>query len=232
MSEAVEVYDVKIEPAQDIEQGTKAANALVQIVKKAGLAKKFGGEKEHLFVEAWEALGKFYGLKVRTGDANPVEVDGVKGAKARATLIDENTGHEAYCMRDEPNWKNKPFFQLASMAQTRAASKAFRMVLAFVPALAGYATTPAEEMDGVHDNRGRVENAPQANLASQAQLDLIVSILQKRVPGTDDLAYVNDILAPAELETINDLTKEQTRKVFDHFEQMKWTKPKPPPEKK
>ena len=79
-------------------------------------------------MEAWEALGKFYGLKVRTGDTTPIEVDGIKGVKAKAILIDENTGHEvggaeAYCMRDEPNWKNKPFFQLASMAQTRAASQ-------------------------------------------------------------------------------------------------------------
>lgn len=150
--EAVEVYDAKaIEPTQDIEQGTKAADALVKLVKKAGLAKKFGGEKEHLFVEAWEALGKFYRMSAKPMDATPVTVEGIAGAKARAVIIDIDTGHEisgadAYCMRDEPNWRNRPFYQLASMAQTRAASKAFRMVLAFVPALAGFATTPAEEM--------------------------------------------------------------------------------------
>ena len=150
--EAVEVYDAKaIEPTQDIEQGTKAADALVKLVKKAGLAKKFGGEKEHLYVEAWKALGKFYRMSAKPLDAQPVTVEGVAGAKARAVIIDIDTGHEisgadAYCMRDEPNWRNKPFYQLASMAQTRAASKAFRMVLAFVPALAGFATTPAEEM--------------------------------------------------------------------------------------
>ena len=150
--EAVEVYDAKaIEPTQDIEQGTKAADALVKLVKKAGLAKKFGGEKEHLYVEAWEALGKFYRMSAKPLDAQPVTVEGVAGAKARAVIIDIDTGHEisgadAYCMRDEPNWRNKPFYQLASMAQIRAASKAFRMVLAFVPALAGFATTPAEEM--------------------------------------------------------------------------------------
>jgi len=102
-------------------------------------------------VEAWEALGKFYRMSAKPLDAQPVTVEGVAGAKARAVIIDIDTGHEisgadAYCMRDEPNWRNKPFYQLASMAQTRAASKAFRMVLAFVPALAGFATTPAEEM--------------------------------------------------------------------------------------
>ena len=55
-------------------------------------------------------------------------------------------GAEAYCMRDEENWKEKPWFQLASMAQTRAGAKALRNVLAWVVVLAGYRPTPAEEL--------------------------------------------------------------------------------------
>ena len=42
--------------------------------------------------------------------------------------------------------KQKPLFQLRSMAQTRASAKAFRTKLAWVAVLAGYAPTPAEEM--------------------------------------------------------------------------------------
>ena len=37
-------------------------------------------------------------------------------------------------------------FQIASMAQTRAVSKAFRLALSWVMTLAGYEPTPAEEM--------------------------------------------------------------------------------------
>lgn len=40
-----------------------------------------------------------------------------------------------------------PLFQLASMAQTRAAAKVHRQVLAWVVVLAGYKPTPAEELD-------------------------------------------------------------------------------------
>lgn len=40
-----------------------------------------------------------------------------------------------------------PLFQLKSMAQTRACAKALRNVLAWVVVLAGYAPTPAEEME-------------------------------------------------------------------------------------
>jgi hypothetical protein len=39
-----------------------------------------------------------------------------------------------------------PLFQLKSMAQTRACAKVYRQVLEFVVKLAGYQTTPAEEM--------------------------------------------------------------------------------------
>ena len=145
-----EVFD----PGREMEYGAKAADALVKIVRKAGLAKKFGGEKEHLFYEAWQSIAKFYGSTVKTHDAELVDIDGIKGAKARAEILDDKTGMivggaEAYCMRDERNWTNKPWFQLASMAQTRAGSKACRNKWAFVPALAGFATCPAEEMDGV-----------------------------------------------------------------------------------
>jgi len=42
-----------------------------------------------------------------------------------------------------------PLFQLRSMAQTRACSKALRNVLAWVVVLAGYKPTPAEEMESL-----------------------------------------------------------------------------------
>lgn len=50
-----------------------------------------------------------------------------------------------------------PSFQLRSMAQTRASAKVHRMILGFVPVLAGFSPTPAEEMA---DNTERVPNTP------------------------------------------------------------------------
>ena len=65
--------------------------------------------------------------------------------------IDDGTiigGATAYCLENERNWKGKDYFQIASMAQTRAGSKALANVLRFVvevdEAISG---TPAEEMD-------------------------------------------------------------------------------------
>lgn len=58
-----------------------------------------------------------------------------------------------------------PTFQLASMAQTRANSKALRNVLAWVVVLAGYRPTPAEEMEEV---RGAERTTKPANAGASA----------------------------------------------------------------
>ena len=55
-----------------------------------------------------------------------------------------------------------PLFQLRSMAQTRACAKALRNAMAWVAVLAGYAPTPAEELDQEPDARSSYEEPPQA----------------------------------------------------------------------
>ena len=53
---------------------------------------------------------------------------------------------ESGCYRDENRWRNAERHALKSMAQTRATSKALGQVLRWIPELAGYSGTPAEEM--------------------------------------------------------------------------------------
>ena len=159
-----------------LENAQTAARALVSVISLKKKPVILNGE-QYLEFEDWQTVGQFYGFTVKTGDAVPVEIDGVKGAKAQADLIDLKTGMylggaEAYCMRDEEHWNTRPkyewqdqgdgkdrkrvkvgdevvpWFQLASMAQTRAGAKAFRNRLAWVVVLAGYRATPAEEMTG------------------------------------------------------------------------------------
>ena len=145
-------------PKEVLSQATTAAKALQDVIAKKPRKVIFNGE-QYLEMEDWETLGRFYHLAVKTHDPDPVEVFGVQGFRAKATVIDTISGlqlgsAEAYCMRDEENWgtrkgKTVPMFQLASMAQTRAGAKALRNLLAWVAVLAGYRPTPAEEMDGV-----------------------------------------------------------------------------------
>ena len=161
-----------IPPEEVLENAMTAAKALMTVVSLKKKPVIMNGE-QYLEYEDWQTCGQFYGYTAKTGDAVPVEIDGIKGAKAHADLINFRTGEivggaEAYCMRDEEKWNTRPkyewqgegdnrkrvkigdeivpWFQLASMAQTRAGAKAFRNRLAWVVVLAGYRPTPAEEM--------------------------------------------------------------------------------------
>lgn len=156
------------EPEIILQEARRAAQALGDVIGKKSKPVMFNGE-QYLEFEDWQTVGQFYGYTVRTHDAEPVEIEGVKGAKAKADLLDRHGcivgGAESYCMRDEKNWSTRPtyewikgiktktgdipvpFFQLASMAQTRSGAKALRNRLSWVVVLAGYKPTPAEEID-------------------------------------------------------------------------------------
>ena len=145
----VESVSIMQAPAEVLKSATEAALALADVVSRKPKRIIVNGE-QYLEYEDWQTVGHFFGLHAKTEDAQPVTVAGVEGAKARATIVNRDGmaigGAEAYCLRDEDKWKNKPWFQLASMAQTRAASKAFSNILRWVVVLAGYKGTPAEEM--------------------------------------------------------------------------------------
>jgi hypothetical protein len=69
--------------------------------------------------------------------------------------------------RVEVGEEKVPLFQLRSMAQTRASSKAFANVLRFVPLLAGLKGTPAEELpDAQRVEQEPKQGAGQANVAA------------------------------------------------------------------
>jgi hypothetical protein len=138
---------------------TEAKEAGVQLLKLLDNKPKkvvING-KRHIEFEDWVTLGNFYGVTVKTGEPEPVEIFEAKGFKASAEVIRVDDGiviggASAYCLNNEKNWKNKDYFQMASMAQTRAGSKALSNVLRWVVALSGLAGTPAEEMVGINGN--------------------------------------------------------------------------------
>lgn len=117
--------------------------------------------KRHLEFEDWIALGNAYGICVSTGDAEPVEIFDAKGFKAKANVIRISDGliiggAEAYCLDNETNWENKDYFQMASMAQTRAGSKALANQLRGVVSLdKSINGTPADEID--NQSNGQVK---------------------------------------------------------------------------
>jgi hypothetical protein len=153
-----ELQVVSRPPEAVLKEAQGAAQTLQTVIESKESPITVSG-KQYLCYEDWLLLGQFYGSYCRTQDAQPVTVDGVKGFKARAEVLDRNGvvigGAEAFCLSNEPNWRNKPAFQLASMAQTRAGSKAMANRLRWVAVLAKYKGesiegTPYEEMTDTH----------------------------------------------------------------------------------
>lgn len=106
--------------------------------------------KRYAEYEDWQYAAGFLNLKVKTFDPQFVEINGTKGFKAKAVVVDSESKEvgsaESFCMMDEPNWKNKPLFQLSSMAQTRAGAKALSNIFRPLMRMAGIEGTPSEEM--------------------------------------------------------------------------------------
>lgn len=136
----------------ELSEGEKVSGLLKMSLNRKPKKIFFNG-KEYAEFHDLQVISNYFGHSIRTYDAQSVNIDGVAGFKAHADLINKDGihigGSEAYCMKDEPNWARKPLFQLASMAQTRAASKCITNVYRWVLDLAGCGTTPAEEMDGM-----------------------------------------------------------------------------------
>lgn len=138
------------DPAEVLAEAQHAAECLVKVVSGKKKPVIFNGE-QYLEFEDWQTVGKFYHVASKAISTEEVIINDGVGFKAHAIAIDTVTGAvvseaDALCLNSEPNWANKPMFQLCSMAQTRACAKALRNVLAWVVVLAGYRPTPAEEV--------------------------------------------------------------------------------------
>ena len=104
-----------IPPEVVLDNAMIAAKSLMKVVSLKKKPVIMNGE-QYLEYEDWQTCGQFYGYTVKTGDAVLVEIDGVKGAKAHADLINFRTGEviggaEAYCMRDEEKWNTRPKYE-------------------------------------------------------------------------------------------------------------------------
>lgn len=156
------ILNPDIPMTQKVDVAVKVANTLAPLIRSQGLAmkglNKNNPDVEYVLVEGWELLGTFLGMVPVTTILR--EVTNSKGRTvgyvARATLYlnpiienDEIVGGtiiaRAEAQADKSGFQ-KDLFAIASMAQTRALGKAYRMGLSWIMEMAGFEGTPAEEM--------------------------------------------------------------------------------------
>ena len=134
------------DPSDIIKIATEKAEVLARVIRSRKLASIISG-REYVRLEGWTLLGTMLGVFPICVWSRQIENGWEARAEAR-TLDGKLVGAaEAQCARDENTWKSRSDYALRSMAQTRASSKALRLPLGFVMALAGYDPTPAEEID-------------------------------------------------------------------------------------
>lgn len=127
------------------------AKTLKKIISQNGLATNIKG-REYINVEGWQLAGAFTGIFPRI-DKVEREATGTNEIKyrAEATLYRIKDKEEigfgvAFCSNREYSKRQFDEYAIASMAQTRAIGKAYRITLGWLIKLAGYEATPSEEM--------------------------------------------------------------------------------------
>ena len=145
-----------------VEQAGQMAKKLATIIEDQKLTTEISGKK-HVRCEGWTTLGAMMGVFPYIEWTRPMEGG---GWEARC-IVKRPDGAvlgaaEAHCGGDEALWAARDSFAQRSMAQTRATSKAMRVVFSWVMTLAGYEATPAEEMtDGATRTRRPRQATPE-----------------------------------------------------------------------
>jgi len=105
--------------------------------------------KNYVNVEGWQFAGASMGLVPVVESCDRLERE---GEIAYRTTVNIFQGERvvsrgfAICSDKESKRKNADEYVIASMAQTRAIGKAYRLLIGFLMKMAGYEATPSEEM--------------------------------------------------------------------------------------
>ena len=109
--------------------------------------------KNYINVEGWQIAGAFTGTFPVVESVENLSEDDTFKYRAEVSIRDSEGNKVgsgvAICSNKEPGKTNFDEYAVASMAQTRAVGKAYRLKIGWLLKVAGYETTPAEEMDAV-----------------------------------------------------------------------------------
>lgn len=149
------------------------ASTLKAVIVEQGLYTNIKG-KNYVHVEAWQFAGAAMGVIaiVRSTERvitnNTAEINYRAEVELRRIENDQLVGSGiAFCSNKEYSKKQFDEYAIASMAQTRATSKAYRIAFGWLMKLASFETTPHEEMDGIYDQPEKVEQPTSRNVVAE-----------------------------------------------------------------
>lgn len=223
------------DPERIVLNAAAVADELARVVEDRRLYVAIRGRK-HIRVEGWTLLGALVGVfpyvvwsRRLAGEIDEL-TDGWEARVEARTLAGQLVGAaESQCDHSEERWRDADEYALRSMAQTRATGRALKGPLGFVFALAGYETTPAEEMPvdekpRMNEKLGHApaeaeESITGLRLATDAQMRRMFALFNERgFTGRDErLAFSTTILGRP-IESAKDLTMEEASRLMDAIE--------------
>ena len=125
------------------------ADTLAKFIKERGLTSNIKG-KDFVQVDGWQFAGSQMGIVPILVGLEDQSKENEYKYRAEVDLVRLSDGMKvgkgiAICSNKETTKRNFEEYAIASMAQTRAEGKAFRMFLSWLIKAAGFETTPAEE---------------------------------------------------------------------------------------
>lgn len=203
-SKGSELSITQFNPQQDIERAKQAATALMQVIEATKPLKMAG--KIYLYFEHWQTIARFFNATVGIEWTKEIRMPSApenKGYEAKSIVYQQGIiigGAEASCLRDEPNWKGKPDFQLRSMAQTRAMAKGLRSIFGYIAVLAGVEATPAEELEGHQKPNPAITGEKTPKPITDKQKGMIKALMSEK--GVLALSQIG--IEPIEKPTVED----------------------------
>ena len=157
-----EVLNPELDLETRIDISIRIANVLKKVVEKQGLVKRGLNKKDpkapYVLIEGWQLIGNTFGLVSETKVIDEIRNSAghLVGYKAVAKLwrnpviedgeiVDGDLVSYAHHSATKEGFQ-KDIASMMSMAQTRALGKAYRQKFGWIMKMAGYETTPAEEM--------------------------------------------------------------------------------------
>ena len=141
-----DVLNPMISVADRVVIATRVADALKSVLESQHLIQRIG-DNNYVTVSGWSTLGTMIGIRVDIISVEPFPTKSRYGYKAKIELVDGrgNKVGEGEAIATSAG-RQKEEHAVYSMAITRATGKAFRLSLAWIMELAGYSSTPYEEM--------------------------------------------------------------------------------------
>jgi hypothetical protein len=182
---------------KDMEFAKSVSMVFDDFVRANGLAINIpGGQAAYVKAEGWQFLRGVMGhrVSIESCDIETIVVQGkeISGYRAVAVVLDRDgrvlSRAVAHCFENEKiamhHGQPKPFI-MASMAQTRACAKASRNDYGYIAKLAGYESTPFEEMSEVDVQSANNAKSEGATEMAEWMIDVLSSIRESVMDAAD-----------------------------------------------